>query len=144
MDENFANMRSLIQVLDQTLFDSIQNNGDFSHFYFCYRHGMVTLHIWNLNTTFSLVCTFRWFLLDFKREFTYHEIFLVWETIWYIKKVFFLTFHLLINIFASLQVFPSSDLFTLLPFRCPGPCGELPRHHPRPKHGLHRHHQVLQ
>lgn len=37
MDENFANMRSLIQVLDQTLYEAIQQNGDFSHFYFCYR-----------------------------------------------------------------------------------------------------------
>ena len=37
MDENFANMRSLIQILDQTLYDTIQKNGDFSHFYFCYR-----------------------------------------------------------------------------------------------------------
>ena len=38
MDENFANMRSLIQILDQTLYDTIQKNGDFSHFYFCYRY----------------------------------------------------------------------------------------------------------
>ena len=43
MDENFANMRALMQVLDGTLYDKIQQNGDFSHFYFCYR----------------------WFLLDF-------------------------------------------------------------------------------
>lgn len=65
MDENFANMRSLIQILDQTLYDTIQKNGDFSHFYFCYR----------------------WFLLDFKREFAYCDIFLVWETIWASRKV---------------------------------------------------------
>ncbi len=38
MDENFANMRNLIQVLDQTLYDAIQQSGDFSHFYFCYRY----------------------------------------------------------------------------------------------------------
>jgi hypothetical protein len=38
MDENFSNMRSLIQVLDQTLYDAIQKSGDFSHFYFCYRY----------------------------------------------------------------------------------------------------------
>lgn len=65
MDENFANMRSLIQVLDQNLYDTIQKNGDFSHFYFCYR----------------------WFLLDFKREFAYSDIFLIWETIWASRKV---------------------------------------------------------
>ncbi|TRY80317.1 hypothetical protein TCAL_11740 [Tigriopus californicus] len=74
MDENFANMRSLIQVLDQTLYDTIQQNGDFSHFYFCYR----------------------WFLLDFKREFTYHEIYLVWETIWASRKVVSSDFYLFV------------------------------------------------
>ena len=37
MDENFASMRSLIQVFDQTLYNAIQQSGDFSHFYFCYR-----------------------------------------------------------------------------------------------------------
>ena len=54
MDLNFANMRVLMQVeirqyklhyrdcglwqvLDQPLYDTIQQAGDFSHFYFCYR-----------------------------------------------------------------------------------------------------------
>lgn len=60
MDHNFANLRVLMQVLDQGLYDSIQENGDFSHFYFCYR----------------------WFLLDFKREFSYPHVYRVWETIW--------------------------------------------------------------
>jgi len=60
MDHNFANMRALMQVLDQSLYDNIQQNGDFSHFYFCYR----------------------WFLLDFKREFSYSSVYRVWETIW--------------------------------------------------------------
>ena len=65
MDENFANMRALMQVLDGTLYDKIQQNGDFSHFYFCYR----------------------WFLLDFKREFSYDDVYTVWETIWASEKV---------------------------------------------------------
>jgi len=45
MDTHFANMRSLLQVLDHDLFSLIRQNGDYTHFYFCYR----------------------WFLLDFKR-----------------------------------------------------------------------------
>lgn len=45
MDNHFANMRSLLQVFDQDLYSLIRQNGDYSHFYFCYR----------------------WFLLDFKR-----------------------------------------------------------------------------
>ena len=45
MDTHFANMRSLIQILDADIFDLMHQNGDYTHFYFCYR----------------------WFLLDFKR-----------------------------------------------------------------------------
>lgn len=45
MDNHFANMRSLIQILDNEMFELMHQNGDYTHFYFCYR----------------------WFLLDFKR-----------------------------------------------------------------------------
>ncbi|XP_072018949.1 small G protein signaling modulator 2-like [Amphiura filiformis] len=45
MDNHFANMRSLIQILDSEMFELMHQNGDYTHFYFCYR----------------------WFLLDFKR-----------------------------------------------------------------------------
>lgn len=45
MDSHFANMRSLIQILDNDIFELMHQNGDYTHFYFCYR----------------------WFLLDFKR-----------------------------------------------------------------------------
>ncbi|XP_052800781.1 small G protein signaling modulator 1-like isoform X2 [Mya arenaria] len=65
MDTHFANMRSLIQILDSELFEHMHHHGDYTHFYFCYR----------------------WFLLDFKREFVYDDIFLVWETIWAAKYI---------------------------------------------------------
>lgn len=45
MDTHFANMRSLVQILDVEIFELMQRKGDYTHFYFCYR----------------------WFLLDFKR-----------------------------------------------------------------------------
>uniref|UniRef100_A0A8C1ZKI1 Small G protein signaling modulator 1a n=1 Tax=Cyprinus carpio TaxID=7962 RepID=A0A8C1ZKI1_CYPCA len=37
MDTHFANMRSLIQILDAELFELMHQNGDYTHFYFCYQ-----------------------------------------------------------------------------------------------------------
>ncbi|XP_071179401.1 small G protein signaling modulator 1-like isoform X2 [Mytilus edulis] len=65
MDTHFANMRSLIQILDSELFEHMHHHGDYTHFYFCYR----------------------WFLLDFKRELVYDDVFSVWETIWAAKYI---------------------------------------------------------
>ncbi|XP_043910345.1 small G protein signaling modulator 2 isoform X1 [Protopterus annectens] len=65
MDTHFANMRSLIQILDSELFELMHQNGDYTHFYFCYR----------------------WFLLDFKRELVYEDVFAVWEAIWAAKHI---------------------------------------------------------
>ncbi|XP_069683342.1 small G protein signaling modulator 2-like isoform X2 [Periplaneta americana] len=65
MDTHFANMRSLIQILDSEMFELMHQNGDYTHFYFCYR----------------------WFLLDFKRELLYEDVFSMWETIWAAKHV---------------------------------------------------------
>ncbi|XP_031414496.1 small G protein signaling modulator 1 isoform X2 [Clupea harengus] len=65
MDSHFANMRSLIQILDSELFELMQQNGDYTHFYFCYR----------------------WFLLDFKREMVYDDVFSAWETVWAARSV---------------------------------------------------------
>lgn len=62
---HFANMRSLIQILDSEMYDLMHAYGDFTHFYFCYR----------------------WFLLDFKRELLYADVFSVWESIWAAKHV---------------------------------------------------------
>ena len=65
MDQHFSNMRLLIQILDGDLFEHMQKRGDYTHFYFSYR----------------------WFLLDFKRELVYDDVFTVWETIWASKRV---------------------------------------------------------
>ncbi|XP_023817395.1 small G protein signaling modulator 2 isoform X1 [Oryzias latipes] len=65
MDAHFANMRSLIQILDSELFELMHQNGDYTHFYFCYR----------------------WFLLDFKRELLYEDVFAVWEVIWVSPRI---------------------------------------------------------
>ncbi|KAK4297111.1 hypothetical protein Pmani_030446 [Petrolisthes manimaculis] len=65
MDQHFANMRSLIQILDSEMFELMHQNGDYTHFYFCYR----------------------WFLLDFKRELVYDDVFRVWEAIWAARHV---------------------------------------------------------
>ncbi|CAH8625293.1 unnamed protein product [Dicrocoelium dendriticum] len=58
MDRNFSTLKTLIQATDPELATYFQSTGNFANLYFCYR----------------------WFLLNFKREFKYTEIFRVWET----------------------------------------------------------------
>ncbi|KAF7283495.1 hypothetical protein GWI33_000391 [Rhynchophorus ferrugineus] len=65
MDCHFANMRSLIQILDAEMYEQMHAHGDSTHFYFCYR----------------------WFLLDFKRELLYSDVFTTWEVIWAAQQV---------------------------------------------------------
>lgn len=76
MDQNFSSMRLLIQILDSDLYEHMYNRGDFTHFYFSYR----------------------WFLLDFKRELLYEDVFTVWETIWAAKFVCSQFFYLFIGL----------------------------------------------
>ncbi|XP_068899808.1 small G protein signaling modulator 1-like isoform X1 [Tenebrio molitor] len=65
MDCHFANMRSLIQILDSEMYELMHSHGDYTHFYFCYR----------------------WFLLDFKRELVYSDVYATWEVIWAAQHV---------------------------------------------------------
>ncbi|XP_065167167.1 small G protein signaling modulator 1-like [Atheta coriaria] len=65
MDCHFANMRSLIQILDSEMYELMHAHGDYTHFYFCYR----------------------WFLLDFKRELVYDDVYAAWETIWAAQRI---------------------------------------------------------
>jgi len=74
MDQHFTNMKTLIQILDSDLFEHMHKRGDYTHFYFSYR----------------------WFLLDFKRELVYDDVFAVWETIWAAKFIISAHFHLFI------------------------------------------------
>ncbi|PIO56290.1 hypothetical protein TELCIR_22311, partial [Teladorsagia circumcincta] len=53
-------------VVDPQIFTLLTSTSDFTHLYFSYR----------------------WFLLDFKREMSYDCIFRVWETIWAATRTF--------------------------------------------------------
>ncbi|CAG9535902.1 unnamed protein product [Cercopithifilaria johnstoni] len=72
MDDNLTYMNSLLQVMDPEFFEYIAKNGDAAHLSF----------------------TYRWFLLDFKREFTYPQVFRVWEVIWAASSLVTTHFHL--------------------------------------------------
>lgn len=73
MDSHFANMRSLIQIMDPEMYELMHAQGDYTHLYFCYR----------------------WFLLDFKRELLYPDVYAFWEAIWaaqYVASTHFVLF----------------------------------------------------
>uniref|UniRef100_A0A158Q7J9 Rab-GAP TBC domain-containing protein n=1 Tax=Elaeophora elaphi TaxID=1147741 RepID=A0A158Q7J9_9BILA len=72
MDDNLSYMNSLLQVMDPEFFEYIAENGDATHLSF----------------------TYRWFLLDFKREFTYPQVFRIWEVIWAASSLVTTHFHL--------------------------------------------------
>ncbi|XP_056117388.1 small G protein signaling modulator 1 [Rhinichthys klamathensis goyatoka] len=111
MDTHFANMRSLIQILDSELFELMQQNGDYTHFYFCYR----------------------WFLLDFKREMVYDDVFSVWETIWaarYASSEHFVLFIALalVELYRDIILENNMDFTDIIKF-----FNEMAEHHDVPK-----------
>uniref|UniRef100_A0A674EMR1 Small G protein signaling modulator 1-like n=1 Tax=Salmo trutta TaxID=8032 RepID=A0A674EMR1_SALTR len=111
MDSHFANMRSLIQILDSELFELMQMNGDYTHFYFCYR----------------------WFLLDFKREMLYDDVFSVWETIWaatYTSSTHFVLFIALalVEIYRDIILENNMDFTDIIKF-----FNEMAEHHNIPQ-----------
>lgn len=74
MDRQFSEMSFLVQILDNELHEYMKSKGDHTQFYF----------------------TYRWFLLDFKREFSYDDIFGAWDTLLTAKHVTSEHFHLFI------------------------------------------------
>jgi hypothetical protein len=74
IDKNFSKMLSFIQIMDPELYNYMNSYDEGDRFYFGYR----------------------WYLLDFKRELKYDDIFGVWETIWCSSHVYTDNFSLFI------------------------------------------------
>ncbi|KAJ8939383.1 hypothetical protein NQ314_011128, partial [Rhamnusium bicolor] len=81
MDCHFANMRSLIQILDSEMYELMHAHGDYTHFYFCYRSGLsLAGHVADSFTR----CGFCWIS---KRELIYPDVNATWEVIWAAQQV---------------------------------------------------------
>ena len=66
MEKYFSKISCLLEILDTELYEHMNTcSTDYSQYYFSYR----------------------WFLLDFKRELLYDDVFITWETIWTSKHV---------------------------------------------------------
>ncbi|VDN09993.1 unnamed protein product [Dibothriocephalus latus] len=60
----FQHLQALLEVLDPVMASHMRLSEDNAHLYF-----------------------YRWFLLDFKRELKYEDVFRVWETIWTARRL---------------------------------------------------------
>jgi small G protein signaling modulator 1 len=86
MEQHFVHLRTLLKIFDSELYESLQNSipnsdaqtyatsNDYTYLYFSYR----------------------WFLINFKREFAYEDTFAVWETIWAAERVLSPHFYLFV------------------------------------------------
>lgn len=87
----------LLQILDSELFELMHQNGDYTHFYFCYRwflldfkRGMTRFYeyskIAKASAHFLLVCIYVCMYVCLL-EMLYEDVFAVWEVIWVAPRI---------------------------------------------------------
>jgi hypothetical protein len=83
MEQHFVHLRSLLKIFDSELYERLQNSVP------------TNAHV-NCNDYTYLYFAYRWFLINFKREFAYEDMFAVWEAIWAAEQVLSPHFYLFI------------------------------------------------
>lgn len=81
----------LFQILDAEMFDLMHQNGDYTHFYFCYRWFLLDFKRGQINISknkilFIFNCT-AYLCMSYILELLYEDVFIVWETIWAAKHI---------------------------------------------------------